>query len=154
MTKTPILNPTISDLLDDFFVGYQQNAPVAVHARIDSVRSDLERHLDLEGPRILTTGQLAILNTEKQFDPVGAFARTMHADDLFYALELYLQPANAFEDASLRETQLDVVAALAERLWRSPFISAENVSECTVIEIEIGLKRGRDALKLARRAAR
>jgi hypothetical protein len=147
MTKAPVLIPIISDLLDDFFAGYQPNAPVAVQARIDTVRRDLEQQLDLEGPRILTTGQLAILNTEKQFDPVGAFARTMHADDLYYALERYAQPAHAFEDASLRETQLDVVAALAASLWRSPFVSAHNVSECTVIELEIALKRGREKLK-------
>jgi hypothetical protein len=146
MTKAPALKPTISDLLDDFFVGYQPNAAVSVQARIDTVRRDLEQHLDLEGPRILTTGQLAILKTEKQFDPVGAFARTMHADDLYYALERYLQPVHAFEETSLRETQLDVVAALAESLWRSRFISAHNVSECTVIELEIALKRGRDGL--------
>jgi hypothetical protein len=147
MTKALVFIPTISDLLDDFFVGYQPNAPITVQARIDTVRSDLERHLDLEGPRILTTGQLAILKTEKQFDPVGAFARTMHADDLYYALERYLQPAHALEDTSLRETQLDVVAALAESLWRSRFISAHNVSECTVLELELALKRGRNALK-------
>jgi hypothetical protein len=147
MTKTSVLIPTISDLLDDFFVRYQPNAPVAVQSRIETVRRDLDRHLDLEGPRILTTGQLAILETEKQFDPVGAFARTMHADDLYYALECYARPQHAFEDASLRETQLDVVAALAESLWRSRFVSSRNVSECTVLELEIALKRGRDELK-------
>ena len=147
MSKTPILVPTISDLLDDFFVGYQPNATVGVQARIDVVRNDLEQHLDLEGPRVLTTGQLAILATEKQFDPVGAFARTMHADDLYYALQHYLDVAHAFEEVSLRETQIDVVAALAETLWRKRLISERNVSECTVIEFEIALKRGRDELK-------
>ena len=147
MTKTPTLIPTIADLLDDFFIGYQPNAPVAVQARIDVVRNDLERHLDLEGPRVLTTSQLTILDTEKQFDPAGAFARTMHADDLYYALEHYLGLAQAFEEVSLRETQLDVVAALAEFLWRRRLVSARNVSECTVIEFDIALKRGRDALK-------
>lgn len=147
MTKTPALIPTISDLLDDFFVSFQPNASVSVQNRIDSVRNDLEQHLDREGPGILTTGQLAILETEKQFDPVGAFARTMHADDLYYALEHYLDPAHAFEESALRETQLDVVAALAERLWRRRLVSADNVSECTVMELEIALKRGRDELR-------
>ena len=147
MTNTPILIPTISDLLDDFFVGYQPNAPVGVQARIDIVRNDLEEHLDLEGPRILSASQLAVVDNEKQFDPIGAFARTMHADDLYYALQHYLDPAHAFDDVSLRETQLDVVAALAESLWRTRQVSSRNVSECTVIEFEIALRRGREQLK-------
>jgi hypothetical protein len=147
MTKIPALIPTISDVLDDFFGGYQRNASASVQARIDTVRIDLEQHLDLEGPRVLSADQLAILGLELEIDPVGAFARTMHADDLYYALEHYLDPAHAFRDPSLRETQLDVVAALATSLWTRRLVSARNVSECTLIEFDIALKRGRDELK-------
>jgi hypothetical protein len=150
MKRTPLAAPNISNLLDDFFAGYQPGAPAAVQARIVAVRNDLTHHLDIEGPRILTTGQLAILNTEREFNRDGAFARTMHADDLYYALQHYLDPAHAFEEPAQRETQLDVVAALAASLWNRQLVSEANVSECTLIEFDIALKRGRDALKTNR----
>jgi hypothetical protein len=150
MTKTRVFSPSITDLLDEFFAGYQENAPAAVHARTTTVRADLEQHLELEGPRILTTGQLAILTTEKQFNPEGAFARTMHADDLYYALQRYLDPAHALDGLAERETQLDVIAALAASLWSRRLLSDRNVSECTVMEFDIALKRGRDLVKAAR----
>lgn len=150
MTKPHVFSPSISTVLEEFFGGYQRGASVAVRTRIAAVRSDLERHLELEGPRILASGQLLILNTEKQFDPEGVFVRTMHADDLYYALQHYLDPVHALESTPLRDTQLDVVAALAESLWRRQLISEGTVSECTVMEFEIALTRGRDVVKAPR----
>jgi hypothetical protein len=146
MTKTNVFSATISDVLDGFFANYQPAASPSVRARISAVRADFERHLEIEGPRILTPGQLAILNTEKQFKPEGAFARTMHAAELYHALEHYLDPAHAQLGLEQRETQVDVVAALAARLWGGPGVSVRTVSECYVIELDLALARSREQI--------
>jgi hypothetical protein len=154
MTKTSVPSPTISLLLHEFFADYKPGASPAARARIAIVRVDLDRHLEAEGPRILTTGQLAILASEKQFGSPAAFARTMHADDLYYALSLYLDPASALDGLAERTTQLDVIAALAESLWSRRLVSNRNVSECAAIEFDIGLQRGRALIRAARAAVR
>ena len=146
MTKTNVFIATIADVLDGFFANYQPGASPLARARINAVRSDFERHLEIEGPRILTSGQLAILNTEKQFKPESAFARTMHAVELYHTLEHYLDPAHAQLGLTQRETQVDVVAALAARLWGGPGVSERTVSECCVIELDLALARAREQI--------
>jgi len=149
MTTTRAISPPISAILEEFFASYLPGASGVVRARIDAVRTDLETHLEVEGPRILTPAQRAILSTEKQFAPASAFVRTMHADDLYYALQHYLEPVHAMAGTELHTAQLDVVAALAASLWNQRLLSERNVSECTVIEFEIALTRARDLLKKA-----
>ena len=150
MTKNLLIPPSISVVLNEFFESYKPAATHVLRKRIDLVRSDLASHLELEGPRSLTTGQLAILNTEKQFRRDDAFARTMHAPDLFYALEHYLIPAHAQAGLDQREVQLDVVAALAAKLWAERLISLSTVSECCVIEFDLAMKAARALVSDAR----
>ena len=149
MTTTSTRNPTISDIFAQFFAGYRQNASAAVRKRVSAVRADLEAHLEEEGQRILTTGQLALLVKEREFAADTAFVRTMHADDLYYALEHYLHPAHAMVGVEQHEAQLDVVGALSEWLWRSRLISGETLSECAIIEFDIAMSRSRDVVKAA-----
>ena len=152
MTTTPVFPPTISDLLEQFFAGYQPKASEALRTRISIVRRQLEHTLEVEGLRVLTTPQLAIVESERQLDPEHAFARTMRADDLYYALPLCLDAEHALDSLLEREAQLDVIAALAESLWRRRLISDRTVSECAMIEFDIAVKRGRDFVKAARGA--
>jgi hypothetical protein len=154
MTNPPAIQPTISTLLDEFFASYKATAPAPLRARIARVRDQLPRDLEAEGPRVLTTAQLAILNDERQFSSSDAFVRTMHADDLYYALPLCLDPAHALEGSTLRETQLDVIAALAEWLWRRRLVSGRDVSECAIIEFDIAMRRARDLIRAERHAVR
>lgn len=142
-------NPTISDIFEEFFGSYRRNASDTVRQRVSAVRTDLEAHLEAEGPRILTSGQLAILSKEREFAPESAFLRTMHADDLYYALQHYLHPAHAMAGLEQHEAQLDVVGALAEWLWRGRLIAGETVSECAIIEFDIAMSRSRDVVKAA-----
>jgi hypothetical protein len=154
MTSKSTTKLTIAQILEQFFASYRQNAGPAVRARVSAVREDLERHLESEGPRILTSAQLTLLSREREFAPDGAFRRTMHSDDLYYALEHYLHPAHAMAGLDQHEAQLDVVGALAEWLWRSRLIAGETVSECTIIEFDIAMTRSRDVVKAALRQRR
>jgi hypothetical protein len=146
MTKTPTIAQPICDLLDEFFAEYQPNAIAAVKPRIASARVSLERALDVEGERILTSGHLATLNAERAANPEGAFSRTGRADDLYYALPLCLDPVHLVGSRAERETQVDVIAALADFLWRRRLISGKRISECAIIEFDIAIERGRAAL--------
>ena len=148
-----VLAPTISILLDEFFDAYKPTAGRTVRQRIELVRADLTRQLEDEGPRELTTPQLAIVNTERQFEPVGCFARTMRAPELFYVLSTYLRPEFALRGHLLRRTQLDVVAALAGMLWAQRLIRSERLDECAVMDFEIRMSRGLDEVQALRRAS-
>lgn len=149
MTTTSTSNLTTFDIFDQFFGSYRQNASALVRKRVVAVRLDLEGHLEAEGPRILTSVQVAILIKECEFAPDTAFIRTMHADDLYYAMQHYLHPAHAMVGIEQHETQLDVVGALAEWLWRARLISGETISECAIIEFDIAMSRSRDVVKAA-----
>jgi hypothetical protein len=146
MTKTPTIAQPICDLLDEFFGQYQPNAVPTVKGRIVAARVAIERALDVEGERILTSGHLATLNAERVINPEGAFSRTGRADDLYYALPLCLDPVHVLSSRAEREMQVDVVAALADFLWRRRLISGKRISECAIIEFDIAIERCRAAL--------
>ena len=154
MTKTNVFTATISDVLDGFFANYLPGTSQLTRERINAVRVDFERHLEVEGPRILTPIQLAILNTEKQFKPEGAFARTMHAPELYHTLEHYLDPAHAQLGLQQREVQVDVIAALAARLWGGPGVSERTIAECCVIELDLAVARARERIRDANKLER
>ena len=150
MTKTTTISPPISEILEQFFDGYEGDASAARRARNRAVRLDLEQYLEREGERILTDSQRAILNTERDFDRVGAFARTMHAPDLFYALEHYLDPAHAFLGIEQRRVQVEAIAALTACLLGGRWPWGEPVSECCMIDVDIAIRRARSDLRHAR----
>ena len=154
MTKISVFSPTISEVLEQFFTVYQRAGTPLARARARAVRFDLQQHLEREGVRLLTGSQLAILNNEKQFDAEGAFARTMHAAELYLALEHYLGPSHVMLGLEQRGVQVEVIAALAKSLWGTPGVSERTVSECCSIELDLAIARGREELKAARRLER
>ena len=151
MNNTTDINPTISVLLDSFFGSYKPCAPRALRERIALVRSHLCDYLEENGPRELTGPQLVILEADRAFDPHGAFQRTMHAPELYFALARYLHPASALPGEAQRGTQVDVVAALASSLWSRRLISLGTVSECDVIEFDIAMERARNVRRRSRK---
>ena len=152
MKKEKALTPTISALLEEFFGSYKPTAGRTVRQRIDLVREDLARQLEVEGPRELTTPQLAILITERQFEPVDSFARTMRAPELFYVLSTYLRPEFAMPGHLQQQTQLDVVSALADMLWSRGLIRRHKLDECAVLDFNYRMTSRRDDVRALRRA--
>jgi hypothetical protein len=150
MTKPTTLNPSITQLLDEFFDAYKPTAGTALRKRISLVRAHLSRQLEAEGPRELTTSQLAILEADRQFDPNDAFARTMNGPELYYVLTRYPLPQFAMAGWLQRQAQLDVIAALASYLWARRLVSPANVSECDLIEFDIAMERARSAARVGR----
>jgi hypothetical protein len=150
MDNTTHINPTIAELLDEFFRLYKPAATAALRTRIDLVLLHLGVHLEAEGPPELTTPQRVILEADRAFDPAGAFARTMHAPELYFALVRYLGPDSAMSGDAQRNTQVDVVAALASFLWSRRLISLRSVSECDTIEFDIAMERARNVRRRSR----
>jgi len=150
MTKTRVFDPTIASVLETFFAGYRPSADLETKRRIAQVRKDLMDHMDTEGWRVLNPPQTVLLETEQEFQPDGAFARTAHASDLFCILEHYLQPVHAQLGLDQRETQLGVVKALAEKLWNERYISFRTVSMRCRLEFDVAMKQGRELVVEAR----
>jgi hypothetical protein len=144
MDKTKRTDPTIAELVEEFFCLYKPTAPCALRKRIDLVRSHLGAQLEVAGARELTSGQLLLLEAERAFNPENAFARTMHAPELYFALSRYLGPDSAMSGDRQRNTRVDVVAALASFLWSRRLVFLGVVSECDVIEFDIAMGRARD----------
>jgi hypothetical protein len=154
MTKTKAPAPTISTLLDTFCSNYEPAATPTTRARIERVRVDLEEHLEEEGNRILTDSQIELLASERELSGQGAFARTMHADDLFCTLDHYLHPTHAMIGLNARRCQIEFVGNLAQWLWNAKLVTNKTVSECAIIELEIALQKARAAVKQAGRRSR
>ncbi|WP_150307335.1 hypothetical protein [Planctomonas psychrotolerans] len=144
--------PTIADLFDAFFADAAEGQSPAAERRTLRVRSSLEHYLDAEGAAILTTDQLALLHTERQFAPHGAFVRTMFADDLLFALPGYLDPRFRSPDAAEARSEVVVVGKLVQWMWTKRLFDGYDVS-CILRTLESALAEARRSLGTTRGAA-
>ena len=136
--------PTIDDHFERFFADERIGLRPAAARRLDLVRAHLEGYLDEHGYRILTTGQLVVLHIERQLAPHGAFVRTMHADDLLFALPGYLDPAHRLPTPTDAKAQVQTVRNLVRFLWNvgawgAPAWGDDDYS-CAVLELEGALR--------------
>lgn len=154
MTKPQAINPSVSAFFEEFFAEYEPSVDQATTRRIAMVRQDLMDHMDDEGWRVLNPPQTAAFEAEKRARPEGAFARTAGASDLFCILEHYLIPEHAQLGLDQRATQLEVVKALEEKLWREHHISTRTVSKDCRIEFDLALKKGKELVRIARERER
>jgi hypothetical protein len=139
MTKR---SPTLAPLFDVFFRDQVDGQSPAAATRTRSVRSHLEAYLDEHADDTLTTGSRALLNAEREFTPRGAFVRTMHADDLLFALPGYLSPEHRMLTAAAARSQVVLVGRLAQWLWTEGHLPRHGL-ECGIHELEAALSRAR-----------
>lgn len=142
------LQPSIDVLLQDYFHDARQSASGIALTRLDTVERELRDFLEREGYRQLTTGGLAILESERQFEPRGAFSRSMHAEDLVFALPDFLETASG--DHLLRRARLRHIEHLVARVIGYRLIDPGDFS-CVLIDLRIALDRGRDDVVRMRR---
>ena len=141
--------PSIDQILTQFFA--RQPAPGVRRRRLHFLDPLLRRYLETEGSRSLTTPLLAQLAIEREFEPVGAFARIMNADDLIYTLPGFIEPPWLQKNLLLRKAQIDLVAGLAT-LVVSRYLGPEDFA-CAVMEVDATISRARLQLREDRRAA-
>jgi len=141
--------PSIDQILTEFFA--LQPATGVGLKRLRFLDPLLRRYLETEGYRTLTTPLLAQLSIEREFEPAGAFARIMNADDLIYTLPGFIEPPWLQENLLLRKAQIDMVARLASRVV-SRYLGPEDFA-CALMEVDATLSRARLQLKEDRRAS-
>ena len=150
MTKR---SPTLAPLFDVFFRDQVDGQSPAAASRTRAVRADIEAYLDEHADDTLTTGSLALLNAERQFAPRGAYVRTMHADDLLFALPGYLAPKHRMRTPAAARSQVVLVGRLAQWLWTEGHLPHQGL-ECGIHELEAALSRARRELAATGRAQR
>lgn len=121
--------------------------------RIESAERQLRQCLESDGPRSLTDGDKALLEVERQFDPAGAFARTMHADDLIFVLAGYVSEPWLLDDRLDRAAQLSFADSLADLILGRGLVNRHECA-CPLLELRGGIRRAKIALNGERRVAR
>jgi hypothetical protein len=137
------IRPTIDTLLDGFFPPYIEQTYGVLRARTLRVMTALDKFLEAEGEGILTPGDLVILAAEREFEAKAAFARTMYAEDLVFALPLFLRTPWLHPDPLLQRVQLKVVHELVVYLRQHVCF--------TEVELALPLAEIRTAIISARR---
>jgi hypothetical protein len=143
--------PTIRSILAEFFDEETAHKRGVIRQRNLAVQTMLGRYLELEGERTLTDPGVAILHAERAFEPNGAFARTMRAEDLLVALTGFLEPPWLAIDPLLRHRQLALTASLVDFLCRELLIDEWGAS-CFLLETRARIDRAKQALAEERRA--
>jgi hypothetical protein len=139
------VNQTIDVIVTEFFDERLVGAGSTRRGRLRFLEKSLRDYLEAEGERILVSADLVLLTSERQFDPHGAFCRTMHADDLVFALPGFLERCVPADVTDFR-VQLATIEALVAWLIRKRQIDPY-MSECILLDVGAGLRRGRAELR-------
>jgi hypothetical protein len=131
--------PHIDEILQAFFEHKLQgrNGPVT-RRRIHGVHRRLLNCLEAEAERVLVTDDLVLLAGEREFGPPGAMARTMHAEDLLFGLDLFvrepwLDPAS--QERQDQRVQLRLTSGIVRFLIETGLIDRHRCA-CPLIELE------------------
>src|SRR5690554_4262994 len=144
---------TINEILQPFFASQSASKKGLTLRRIYDVEVLLRRCIETEAERILVTADLAVLAAERQFDPEGAVARVMHADDLIFILTIFVQDEWQPSDPIQRRVQLRITEQLTAHMVRRRLVDRSSLA-CPIVDIEIGVQRGREEVRRQQRQAR
>ncbi|MCU1403992.1 MAG: hypothetical protein JWQ43_295 [Glaciihabitans sp.] len=115
---------SIDHILQSFFRKMRAGPAVDDRERFIRVEPQLRRCLNAEAERILPADKRTIYNAEREFDPQGAFARTMAASELIVAFLVFLEERWLLPDERDQRMQLNVVRTIAGALERSSLLDA------------------------------
>lgn len=144
---------TINEILQPFFASQTSGKKGLTLRRIQGVEVQLRLCIEAEAERILVTSDLAVLAAERQFNPDGAVARVMHADDLIFILSIFVQPEWQPSDLVQRRVQLRITEQLVGNLVRRRLIDRSSFA-CPILDIEFGVQRGRAEVRRQQQQAR
>lgn len=91
-----------------------------------------------------------MLEAEREFEAVGAFARTMHAEDLLFVLPLFLTSPWLLPMPLEQRVQLDLAEDLTAWVLHSGLVQREG-RECLLMDIRGAVGRARWELNRAKR---
>lgn len=116
--------------------------------RIEAADERLRAFLEEEGHRILTSGDVALLELERQLNPEGAFVRIMHADDLVFALPGFVDLEFGWmpEDRVDRGVQVRFANSLLTFALMHRLVDTSQCS-CPILQAQHAISHARTALK-------
>lgn len=140
--------PCIDEILTAYTAARIAQLTGRRRARVEAADARLRHALEVEAERILLHQDLAVLRMERAVQPEGALVRTMHAEDLVFALALCLTPAWLFPDRLDRQEQLRHAEGLLRQVIAWGLIDPQAAS-CPLIDARIAIDRARRRLREA-----
>lgn len=141
---------TIDEILQRFFSEQRADTKGITLLRIRRIEERLRECVEAEAESILVTSDLKIVAAEREFEPEGAVARTMHADDLIFVLSEFVKDPWLPAERLQRAKQVQLSTALTGYLLRSGLVDPAGMS-CALIEIEVAVHQERARQRRARR---
>lgn len=142
--------PHIDDILTSFFARECEGTKGVTRQRTELVERLLRECLEAEGARVLVDRDRIMLAAEHEFQPEGAFARTMHADDLIFVLPLFVQPPWLHSEPLVQRIQLYLTDALTGHIMYGGLADYDQLI-CQLYDIRNGIDSAKWALNRDRR---
>ena len=137
--------PTIDKILSDFFAAELEGKRGVTRERIDFVEVTLRQYLETEGERVLVSDDATLLAQEPEFEPESAFSRTMHAEDLIFAIAGYLN-SRCPRDPVLLRVQLRMIARLIAWILGNELVEQSEILS-PLLEARAAIDCGRAQLR-------
>lgn len=142
----PSSRPSIDEILTAFFAREHAPASGARSRRLERVEAALRRCLELDCERVLDDRGLSLLEVERVFEPDGAFARSMRADDLAFALLVFLEDRWLEPDPADRRLQVRIALRIVDFLLERRLLDERDLA-CPLIELKVQASRIRARLR-------
>ena len=142
----PAPRPSIDEILTAFFAREQAAASGVRSQRLERVEAALRRCLETDCDRVLDERGLSLLEVERVFEPDGAFARAMRADDLVFALIVFLEDRRLAADVGDRRLQVHIALRIVDFLLERRLVDERDLA-CPLIELKIQASRIRGQLR-------
>jgi hypothetical protein len=142
----PTSRPSIDEILTTFFARERAAASGTRSQRVDRVEATLRRCLEVDCDRVLDDRGLSLLHVERIFEPAGAFARSMRADDLAFALLVFLEDRWLAADPSDRRLQVRMALRIVDFLLERRLIDERDLA-CPLVELKVQASRIRAQLR-------
>jgi len=142
----PSRRPSIDEILTAFFAREHAAASGIRSQRLERIEAALRGCLEADCDRVLDERGLSLLAVERVFDPDGAFARSMRADDLVFALLVFLDDRWLQPDAGDRRLQVRIALRIVDFLLERRLVDERDLA-CPLIELKIAAARVRARLR-------
>ena len=139
------LGPSIDEILTAFFAREHAAASDALARRIERIERTLRSCLETDCDQALDDGGASLLAAERVLEPEGAFARSMRADDLVFALVVLLEDRWLPEHAADRRLHVRLALRLVDFLLERRLIDERDLA-CPLIELKVRVSRVRAAM--------
>jgi hypothetical protein len=138
--------PSIDEILTAFFAREHATASGIRSSRLEGIEAGLRRCLEVDCDRVLDERGLSLLRVERVLEPHGAFARSMRADDLVFALIVFLEDRWLAADAGDRRLQVRIALRIVDFLLERRLVDERDLA-CPLIELKVEVSRVRARLR-------